>query len=110
MPIIDNSTLQLLRYSEKHRKTNIVLTVNNKAVIIFDKASPINSYVLEIHNYPEIHKIKLVKVINSLTNVNIKQILLELNNLPLRIKNIHYDDIPKIDQLLDLLNVEYIII
>ena len=102
--------IKKLRHSDKYKATNIILNINNTRFNLLNIKSPINSYRLEIYSYPEHHKIKIAKVIKTLTSTNIKIILSELNNLPLKIQRVHHDDISKIEQILNMLNVNYLII
>jgi len=106
--LIDNFP-KILRESYKSEYTNIILDIEDKVIKLLAIKSTLNSYTLKILDYPQEKKVKLIKIVKVLTNVPIKHIKEELNNLPVTINNVHFDDIPKIEYLLNAINVKYII-
>ena len=106
--LIDN-TPKLLRESYKSNYTNIILDIDNKTIKLLAVKSPINSYNLKILNYTKESKFRLIKIIKVLTNVTISVIQEELDKLPLTINGVHLRDIPKIEMLLDKLEIDYVI-
>jgi len=110
MPIFydNNNDIIKLRRSVKSKPTNIVLNINNKNIKLTKKSSS-KSYTLIIYDFDKKFKIKLIKLIKIITNADIKLISNELNNLPLTINEIDYNDIYKIEQILKSLQIKYII-
>jgi Ca2+-binding EF-hand superfamily protein len=110
MPILynNNNDIIKLRHSLKSKNTNILLKINNKKIKLTKKSNE-KSYILTIYDFNKNVKLKLIKLIKVLTNANIKLISNELNNLPLTISDVNYNDIFKIEQILIKLQIKYLI-